>query len=164
MSNEESSSHKSGHFKAEDQDTIDNVHRNPKVSILNNDANFQTTFQNFNTNLRKSSEALRQSSEALNKFTNDSIDKKENCEPNTNKVICSQLRESFHQEMQASKLEQQAQSKTIPKKKRVEHIEKGSVAQTPCFAETPNTTNQFKGYKIDEKNDTNKIQVKIVMS
>lgn len=26
-----------------------------------------------------------------------------------------------------------------------------SVAQTPCFAETPNTTDQFKGYKIDPK-------------
>lgn len=24
-----------------------------------------------------------------------------------------------------------------------------SIAQTPCFAETPNTTDQFKGYKID---------------
>ena len=105
MSNEESSSHKSGHFNAEDQETIDDVQRNPKVSILNNDANFQTTFQNFNTNLRKSSEALRQSTEALNKFTNDSIDKKENCEPNTKKVISSQLRESFHQEMHASKLQ-----------------------------------------------------------
>ena len=26
-----------------------------------------------------------------------------------------------------------------------------SIAQTPCFAETPNTTDQFKGYKIDAR-------------
>ena len=29
------------------------------------------------------------------------------------------------------------------------HHNSNSVAQTPCFAETPNTTNQFKGYTID---------------
>lgn len=28
-----------------------------------------------------------------------------------------------------------------------------SIAQTPCFAETPNTTDQFKGYKIHDKGE-----------
>lgn len=28
-----------------------------------------------------------------------------------------------------------------------------SVAQTPCFAETPNTTDQFKNYKINDKGE-----------
>ena len=30
-----------------------------------------------------------------------------------------------------------------------------SIAQTPCFAETPNTTDQFKGYKIDPNDRIN---------
>jgi hypothetical protein len=42
-----------------------------------------------------------------------------------------------------------------------------SIAQTPCFAETPNTTDQFKGYKIHDKgelsNSLQHTQVQIIM-
>ena len=100
MSNGESSP-KSGHFNQDGypNQTISesDTKVNPKVSILNNDANFQTTFQNFNTNTtnHKNCDSLRRSSEALNQFTNDSItDKKENLEPNKTRIQ-SQLRESF---------------------------------------------------------------------
>jgi hypothetical protein len=43
----------------------------------------------------------------------------------------------------------------IPQKKKstAQDGVKGSIAQTPCFADTPNTTNQFNGYKIEEKSE-----------
>lgn len=96
-------------------------------------------------------------------------EKKENLEPN--KRISSQLRESFDNQR---KVEQQRENKPktnetqpisqkqIPKKAK-QKPDQFSIIQTPCFAETPNTTNQFKNYKIDDKND-NKIQVKMIMS